>query len=76
MTLDQARLVDYLIQPDISDFNMASFCNITELLRTSKEAIKIYRVGLDVSKKNSDLKTEGELSEALMLLGADDEISW
>jgi hypothetical protein len=43
MTLDQARLVDYLIQPDISDFNMASFCNITELLRTSKEAIKIYK---------------------------------
>jgi tetratricopeptide (TPR) repeat protein len=41
-----------------------------------KEAIKIYRLGLDVSKKNSDLKTEGELSEALMLLGADDEISW
>lgn len=41
-----------------------------------KEAIKTYRRGLDVSKKNSDLKTEGELSEALMLLGADDEISW
>ncbi len=41
-----------------------------------KEAIKIYRQGLDVSKKNSDLKTEGELSEALLLLGADDEVSW
>lgn len=41
-----------------------------------KEAIKIYRRGLEVSKKVSDLKTEGELSEALMLLGADDEISW
>lgn len=41
-----------------------------------KEAIKIYRRGLDVSKKSTDLKTEGELTEALMLLGADDEISW
>ncbi len=41
-----------------------------------KVAIKIYRLGLDVSKKNSDLKTEGELSEALLLLGADDEVSW
>jgi tetratricopeptide (TPR) repeat protein len=41
-----------------------------------KEAIKIYREGLEVSKKNTDLKTGGELSEALMLLGADDAISW
>lgn len=35
------------------------------------EAIAIYRKGLDVSRKTSDLKTEGELTEALMLLGAD-----
>ena len=41
-----------------------------------KEANKIYRQGLEVSKKSTDLKTEGELSEALMLLGADDAISW
>lgn len=41
-----------------------------------KEAIKVYRQGLEVSKKVSDLKTEGELSEALMLLGADEDISW
>jgi len=41
-----------------------------------KEAIKIYRQGLEVSKKISDLKTEGELTEALMLLGADDQINW
>lgn len=41
-----------------------------------KEAIKIYRQGLEVSKKISDMKTEGELTEALMLLGADDDISW
>jgi len=36
-----------------------------------KDAIEIYRRGLEVSKKTSDLKTEGELTEALMLLGAD-----
>ena len=47
-----------------------------ELEGKEKEAIKIYRLGLDVSKKNSDLKTGGELSEALLLLGADDEVSW
>lgn len=41
-----------------------------------KDAIKIYRKGLEVSKKNSDMKTEGELSEALMLLGADDDVNW
>ena len=41
-----------------------------------KDAIKIYRKGLDVSKKVADMKTGGELSEALMLLGADDEVSW
>lgn len=47
-----------------------------EELGKEKEAIKVYRAGLEVSKKTSDLKTEGELSEALMLLGADDAISW
>ena len=43
---------------------------------TIEKAIKVYRQGLDVSKKISDLKTEGELSEALMLLGADEDINW
>lgn len=47
-----------------------------ERLGKEKEAIKIYRQGLEVSKKTSDLKTEGELSEALLLLGADDDVSW
>jgi len=41
-----------------------------------KEAIKIYRQGLEISKKTADLKTEGELTEALMLLGADDDLGW
>jgi tetratricopeptide (TPR) repeat protein len=49
---------------------------LLELEGKEQEAIKIYRRGLEVSKKNSDLKTEGELTEALMLLGADDDISW
>ncbi|GAB4382095.1 MAG: hypothetical protein Kow0075_13870 [Salibacteraceae bacterium] len=40
------------------------------------EAIEVYRKGLEVSKKSHDLKTEGELTEALMLLGADDNIQW
>ncbi|MEZ4721889.1 MAG: hypothetical protein R2813_08455 [Flavobacteriales bacterium] len=40
------------------------------------DAINIYRRGLQVSKKSSDLKTEGELTEALMLLGADEDINW
>lgn len=40
------------------------------------EAIIIYRKGLTVAKKTNDLKTEGELSEALMLLGADDDVKW
>ncbi|HAC14939.1 MAG TPA: hypothetical protein DCE78_03200 [Bacteroidetes bacterium] len=42
-TLDQARLVDYLIQPDIGDFNMADFDNIPEILRLSKEAIEEFK---------------------------------
>ena len=42
-TMDQARLVDYLIQPDIGDFNMASFDNVPEILRISKEATEIYK---------------------------------
>lgn len=36
-----------------------------------KEAISVYRNGLVVSRKISDMKTEGELTEALMILGAD-----
>ncbi|MEQ9186601.1 MAG: tetratricopeptide repeat protein [Cryomorphaceae bacterium] len=49
---------------------------LLEEVGKEKEAIKIYRQGLEVSKKISDLKTEGELTEALMLLGADDDITW
>ena len=38
-----------------------------------KDAISIYRQGLQVSRKSADMKTEGELTEALMILGADME---
>ncbi len=40
------------------------------------QAIEVYRSGLTIAKSKSDMKTEGELSEALMLLGADDDVSW
>lgn len=36
-----------------------------------KDAISVYKKGLEVCRTKSDLKAEGELSEALMLLGAD-----
>ena len=58
---------------------LGAYYKLGKLLETDgkeKEAIKVYRQGLDVSKKISDLKTEGELSEALMLLGADEDINW
>ena len=42
----------------------------------TKEAIDVYRSGLAIARKKSDLKTEGELTEALMLLGADEDINW
>ncbi|MDA7836217.1 hypothetical protein N9A49_02290 [Salibacteraceae bacterium] len=58
---------------------LGAYYKLGKLLETDgkeKEAIKVYRQGLDVSKNISDLKTEGELSEALMLLGADEDMNW
>lgn len=39
----------------------------------SEKALAVYREGRDVAKKQSDQKTLGELSEALMLLEDDDD---
>lgn len=49
---------------------------LLEIQNDPEEAINVYREGLAIAKKKSDMKTEGELSEALMLLGADDDVSW
>jgi NTE family protein len=42
-TLDQSRLVDHLIVPDIGDFNMVSFDAIPEIIKISKEAVHLYK---------------------------------
>lgn len=42
-TLDQARLVDHLIEPDIGEFSMVSFDAIPEIIRISKEAVEEYK---------------------------------
>lgn len=47
-TLDQARLVDHLIEPDIGDFSMVSFDAIPEIIRISKEAVEEYKPRLKV----------------------------
>lgn len=40
------------------------------------KAIEVYRQGMDQAKNQNDAKAKGELSEALMILGADDHIEW
>lgn len=50
---------------------LASYYQLGKLLEEkgkSEEAIEFYLSGKDVAKKQSDTKTLGELSEALMLL--------
>jgi NTE family protein len=47
-TLDQARLVDHLIEPNIGDFSMVSFDAIPEIIRISKEAVEAFKPRLKV----------------------------
>lgn len=50
---------------------LASYYQLGKLLEEkgkNEEAIEVYLAGKDVAKKQSDMKTLGELSEALMLL--------
>lgn len=50
---------------------LASYYQLGKLLEEkgkTAEAISIYKSGKSVAKKQSDMKTLGELSEALMLL--------
>lgn len=55
------------INPDY----LASYYQLGKMLEQkgkTDEAISIYKAGKSVAKKQSDMKTLGELSEALMLL--------
>ena len=47
-TLDQARLVDHLIQPDIGDYSIISFDAIPEIIEISKMAVEQYKPRLKV----------------------------
>jgi len=47
-TLDQAQLVDHLIEPEIGDFSMVSFDAIPEIIRISKETVELYKPRLKV----------------------------
>jgi tetratricopeptide (TPR) repeat protein len=50
---------------------LASYYQLGKLLESknkSQEAIEFYKAGKEVARKKNDLKTLGELSEALMLL--------
>ena len=50
---------------------LASYYQLGKFLEEKgkmEEAIEVYLAGKDVAKKQSDMKTLGELSEALMLL--------
>lgn len=50
---------------------LASYYQLGKFLEEkgkNQEAIEFYLAGKDVAKKQSDMKTLGELSEALMLL--------
>lgn len=50
---------------------LASYYQLGKLLEDKnkiKDAIDVYKSGKDVARKQSDMKTLGELSEALMLL--------
>ncbi|MCC6601078.1 MAG: hypothetical protein IT223_10450 [Crocinitomicaceae bacterium] len=55
---------------------LASYYQLGKMLEhkgKSEEAIDIYRAGKSVAKKQNDMKTLGELSEALMLLDVFEE---
>lgn len=47
-TLDQARLVDHLIQPDIGDYSIISFDAIPEIIEISKLEVEQYRPRLKI----------------------------
>lgn len=50
---------------------LASYYQLGKMLEEKNkiaEAIEIYKIGKDVAKKQSEMKTLGELTEALMLL--------
>ncbi len=45
-----------------------------EATNEEERAIEAYKKGLSVASQKNDVKTKGELQEALMLLDADDDI--
>jgi tetratricopeptide (TPR) repeat protein len=50
---------------------LASYYQLGKMLEEKNkiaEAIEIYKIGKEVAKKQSEMKTLGELTEALMLL--------
>ncbi|MEM9051040.1 MAG: tetratricopeptide repeat protein [Bacteroidota bacterium] len=42
----------------------------------TEEAVVIYKQGRELAKKKNDIKTLGELSEALLILDEDDGEAW
>lgn len=63
------KIIQKIIKND-PDY-LASYYQLGQMLEEKgkvEEAISVYRNGRSVAKKQSDMKTLGELSEALMLL--------
>lgn len=62
-------------QPDY----LATYYQLGKLLEEegkTKIAIEIYKEGREIAKKSNDLKTLGELSEALLILDEEEGEMW
>ncbi len=58
---------------------LATYYQLGKLLEEegkNEKAIEVYRKGHKLAKEKNDVKAVGELSEALLILGADDEQMW
>ncbi len=61
---------------DIDPHYLATYYQLGKLLEDAgkpKEAIEVYRKGHKLAAEKNDIKAMGELSEALLILGDDDE---
>lgn len=60
-TLDQARLVDHLIEPEIGNFSMVSFDEIPEIIRISKVAVEEFKPRLKVTADSLNRLRTGDI---------------
>lgn len=74
-SVDKAvELLEYIIKND-PDY-LGAYYKLGKLYEDNnkiKKAIAVYKSGKVIAKKQNDLKTIGELTEALMILDADED---